>query len=233
MTRPVPENHPEPSRGLTRRPLATLLCLLLIGGTGLTPDAEAQTRNTDPKKTLKEQFWGQLYKDGGTTLFCGQTFDRKSVLVGELHVYSTTWMRDSLGCGTPWQCRERSTDYQRMASDMHNIFPEEARFELERRSAKFEELPSSNETEGCGYRRSFGIIDPPDSIKGEIARALLYMHTTYGLPLYGDLNQLKRWNRMDPPSEDEKARNLKIADLQGNENPFITYPEQAEIVTAP
>ena len=134
---------------------------------------------------------------------------------------------------TPWQCRENNRDYQRMASDLHNIVPENARFDYERRAAKFEDLPAGTAVEGCGYKRSFGIIEPPASIKGDIARALLYMHTTYGLPLYGDLNQLKTWTRIDPPSDTEMARNLRIAELQGNENPFITHPEQAEIVTLP
>ena len=116
---------------------------------------------------------------------------------------------------------------------MHNIFPENARFDLDRRAARFEDLPDETSVESCGFKRSFGIIEPPDRIKGDIARALLYMNRAYNLPLHGDLNQLKHWNRIDPPSDEEKARNLKIADLQGNGNQFILYPELAEIVTLP
>ena len=210
-----------------------MLRSLVLGSLMLGSAVQAQNTLTDPKVALKDFFWGQLYATGGKTFFCEEPFDRKSVLISEGYIYSTTWMRDSLECGTPWQCRENSADYKRMASDLHNIYPENARFDLDRRAAKFEDLPPSNITEECGYKRSFGIIEPPTRIKGDIARAMLYMITTYNLPLYGDLNQLKAWNRIDPPTDEEKDRNLKISKIQGNENPFITFPEQAEIVTLP
>ncbi len=210
--------------------MVRFLVILLLP---LSTHLQAQDRFTDPKSTLNDYFWAQLYQAGGTTLICQEPFERKGILITEGYVYSTTWMRDHLECGTPWQCRENSPAYQRMASDLHNVYPENSRFDLDRRAARFEDLPSDTATEGCGYKRSFGIIEPPLQVKGDIARALLYMHTTYGLPLHGDLNQLKAWTRMDPPSETEKERNLRIAEMQGNENPFITHPEQAEIVTLP
>ncbi len=195
--------------------------------------AHAQDRFHDPKAVLKEHFWGDLYASGGKTFFCGEPFEKKTVTVTDSYLYAKTWMRDHLDCGTPWQCRSNSTDYQRMASDLHNIVPESTRFELDRGSAKFENLDDSVESNACGYKRAFGLIEPPDRIKGDIARAMLYMHVTYELPLYGDLNQLKSWNREDPPSDEEKERNLRISEIQGNENSFITYPSQAEIVTLP
>ena len=205
------------------------ITLILLGSSV----ALSQDRFFDPKATLKEHFWGDLYDNGGRTFFCDKPFEKKSILVTDSYIYATVWMRDYLECGTPWQCRSDNRDYQRMASDLHNIYPEESRFEIERGAAKFEDLNPKTPEEGCGYKRAFGVIEPPDRIKGDIARALLYMHATYQLPLYGDLNQLKRWNRLDPPSISEMDRNLRIADIQGNENTFITYPGQAEIVTLP
>ncbi|WP_051085404.1 hypothetical protein [Hahella ganghwensis] len=132
----------------------------------------AQTQLNDPKETLKNEFWGKLYSTGGETLICKKKFSKKSILVTESYIYSTLWIRDNLECGTPRQCREHSATYRRLTSDLHNIYPEDARFELERRAAKFEELDHSVPVSECNIRRVFGVIDPPDDVKGDIARSL-------------------------------------------------------------
>ena len=36
---------------------------------------------------------------------------------------------------------------------------------------------------------------------------------------------LKDWNKIDPPSEVEKLRNVTVQKIQGNRNPFVDYPE--------
>ncbi|WP_241566997.1 endonuclease [Hahella sp. KA22] len=208
----------------------TVTVLLGVFMAGLLNVTHAQTKFNDPKQTLKEEFWGKLYANGGKTFFCKKEFSKKSILVTESYIYSSLWIRDNLECGTPRQCRENNEAYRRMASDLHNIYPEDARFELERRAAKFEELGNEVKANECGIRQVFGIIDPPDDIKGDIARSLLYMHTTYNLPLYGNLDQLKRWSRADPPTPEEIARDIQIRELQGNSNPFITHPESADQV---
>ena len=190
-----------------------------------------QTAFSDPKTTLKDEFWGKLYANGGTTLICKKEFSKKSILVTESYIYSTLWIRDNLDCGTPRQCRENSERYRRLTSDLHNIFPEDARFELERRAAKFEELDDSVPLSECDIKRVFGVIEPPDEVKGDIARSLLYMYTTYDLPLYGDLDQLKRWHQADPPSKEEIERNNAIKALQGNDNIFIIKPEASDSLT--
>lgn len=98
-------------------------------------------------------------------------------------------------------------------------------------------------------------VEPADEFKGDIARivAYLYMHykTNTNTPsdkksLTGDLNLndvigygdpkkpkdqtraieiLKKWNKMDEPSDVEKHRNHVVQQIQGNRNPFVDYPE--------
>ena len=63
-----------------------------------------------------------------------------------------------------------------------------------------------------------------DSVKGEIARTLFYMHVEYELPLNGMLPMLKRWNTADPPKQYERWRNKAIEVLQGIRNRFIDDP---------
>lgn len=36
---------------------------------------------------------------------------------------------------------------------------------------------------------------------------------------------LKAWNKLDPPSNVEKLRNITVQKIQGNRNPFVDYPD--------
>jgi deoxyribonuclease-1 len=73
-------------------------------------------------------------------------------------------------------------------------------------------------------------VEPRDAAKGNVARAIFYMHIEYGLPIVGQLQMFKQWHQMDPPDAEEKARNDKIASLQGNRNRFIDDPSQVELL---
>lgn len=201
--------------------------LQIIIFTALCATANAQTKFNDPKNTLKKHFWGDLYKDGGTTFYCKKPFTKKNVLVTDSHIYANGWVRDYLDCGTPRQCRNENNQYRRITSDLHNIVPADSRFELKRKNARFGELGDEVEKEDCGFRRSFLLLQPPKELRGDISRAILYMHDTYDLPVIGLIEDLKRWNQIDPPSEEEIERNQRIKEIQGNENPFITTPDRA------
>ena len=95
-------------------------------------------------------------------------------------------------------------------------------------------------------------FEPRDEVKGDIARAVLYLVVRYdgdvcskcsldlelvegdsdkytnvlGKEGYlGDIITLIKWHYEDPVSEDEMARNEVICKYQGNRNPFIDHPE--------
>ena len=85
---------------------------------------------------------------------------------------------------------------------------------------------------------------PPESIKGDIARALFYMDIRYegvgndpNLELtdelklikskstyMGSLSTLLVWHIIDPVSEEERIRNNEVYRYQKNRNPFIDHP---------
>ncbi|MFN0058328.1 MAG: endonuclease [Planctomycetota bacterium] len=87
--------------------------------------------------------------------------------------------------------------------------------------------------------------EPRDVEKGNLARALFYMHvryegdiagepdlelgdadTTFGCYCMGRLSTLLAWHSQDPPDSAEILRNNRIFSLiQGNRNPFIDHPE--------
>ena len=91
-------------------------------------------------------------------------------------------------------------------------------------------------------------FEPPDEVKGDVARMLFYMSVRYdassdgialnivdftGTPYgsstagngqIGKLSALKQWHNDDPPSDEEKHRNNLIFQIQGNRNPFVDNP---------
>lgn len=104
------------------------------------------------------------------------------------------------------------------------------------------------------------VFEPLDEYKGDIARAMFYMPARYysyvdvlhpklslvnGSPaaltasptqagLAGDLATLLSWHRLDPVDFYEVNRNnLIYQNYQGNRNPFIDYPDLAEIAYDP
>jgi len=184
----------------------------------------AQTVHADPDQVRQDLFWGDLYADGGETLFCQESFTANPILMTEAAVYSLQSIRSELRCGTARRCERESEDYRRMASDLHNLFPETSRFAMRLRNEEYGEVEDYISTGDCGERSSYRTLEPAEHARGTIARALFYMHATYELPLPGDLHVLQQWNRDHPPGADEIARNDRIEELQGNANPFISDP---------
>ncbi|XP_014506123.1 uncharacterized protein LOC106765869 isoform X1 [Vigna radiata var. radiata] len=91
---------------------------------------------------------------------------------------------------------------------------------------------------------------PPMQVRGDIARALMYMAVCYGFRQPGEspglqlsdtpnienremglLTTLLKWNEVDPPSREEKLRNERICKFyQHNRNPFVDHPEYANLI---
>ncbi|GFZ08678.1 hypothetical protein Acr_20g0004860 [Actinidia rufa] len=91
---------------------------------------------------------------------------------------------------------------------------------------------------------------PPAQVRGDIARAIMYMAVCYGLNESGGglnlhlsdspsivnremgmLSTLLKWNEIDPPSREEKLRNDRICiKYQHNRNPFVDHPEYATLI---
>lgn len=182
---------------------------------------------SDPKTVIKDQFWGNLYADGGQSFFCDITFSSKGFMLTEGYVYPLADVRNALSCGTSRQC-EKDTRYLQIASDLHNMIPVRNRTELRRRNTRYEDLGATIKEDDCGIRESGPFFEPPSNVKGDIARSMSYMVSAYDLPWLGSSKVFQSWNRADPPDDRELSRHNRIADIQGNENPFITDPAGVE-----
>ncbi len=176
-------------------------------------------------------FWSQLYADGGNTLYCNRPFgSRKGRRINIEHVFPMGWVAKALDCGSRSQCRASSPRFNRIEADMHNLYPALARINKARGSRAFGRVPGEPRRFGsCDFeidpqkRR----VEPRPAVRGNIARAMLYMQTRYGLRLFPrQARLLRQWHRDDPPDHEELRRNRVIERIQGERNPFIDHPER-------
>ncbi len=199
-----------------------ILCAALL--TIAAPAAADQT--TIP--TARGIFWSQLYPSGGFTLYCAQPFFRNLGLEVE-HVYASSWMVDHLGCTSRTQCRQTNARFNRMEADLHNLFPARAGANRARCNFMFGEVAGEPREFGttCDFEVDIDndVAEPPPDARGDVARAIFYMHQEYGLPIEATLLPvLQVWNLADPPTTVERQRNDAIEALQGTRNPFIDQP---------
>ncbi|MCK5902148.1 MAG: endonuclease [Cocleimonas sp.] len=174
-------------------------------------------------------FWGDLYGEGGVTLYSQQRFGRiKPEWINAEHVFPMAWVVKSLNCLDRQCCREKSKRFRLMESDLHNIYPARKDLNAARGSYSFGEVEGEERNWlsfdfEIDYQRN--LVEPPHVHRGEIARSIFYMVDAYGLKLFRkQMLLLRNWNELDPPSEEEQRRNHRIEQLQGGRNYFIDHP---------
>ena len=151
-------------------------------------------------------------------------------------------------------------------SDLHHIRPTISAYNSKRGSAMFGPIYGSSGYKGGSISYQGGgkdyytsnVFEPADSIKGDVARIIMYMYMHYNdgtikdlssitgwntKSYYGQMNinwvmgpnktdecftLLRYWNAIDPVSSDEITRNNYAAQIQGNRNPFIDHPTYAD-----
>jgi deoxyribonuclease-1 len=118
-----------------------------------------------------------------------------------------------------------SSNYRNMKSDLHNIVPMIEELHEDRKAFVPGEIQGEKSEYGaCDFELDPArkIYEPPDSVKGDVARAYLYMADTYGMRLKAeDRNLMLKWHKADPPDKWETERNRRIKAIQKTGNPFI------------
>lgn len=137
-----------------------------------------------------------------------------------------------------WPQSRFSTNYAAdiQKSDMHHLFPSDSRLNGVRSSNEFGEVSKDRLKFNCKTTARFGdadngsvVFEPPQTHKGNVARALFYFSVRYDLPIRENEEAvLRKWNREDPVDGEEFNRNEEILALQGDRNPFVDFPELAE-----
>jgi len=128
-----------------------------------------------------------------------------------------------------------------MKSDLHHIFPTFIGVNGMRGSEPFGEVSSPSYATDSGSKLGAEGFEPADTVKGDVARALLYFLVRYHDRKIKDgmdnkdfwtsrVEMFLRWNQQDPPDAAERRRNELIADYQGNRNPFVDNHRLADQV---
>jgi endonuclease I len=145
-------------------------------------------------------------------------------------------------------------------SDLFNLRAEDENVNADRGNLVFDEsLPADGGFADAGgiaeaplCSRDANSWEPPDIVKGDVARALFYMDVRYegsaagetdlqltddlaavstSAARMGRLTTLLVWDRLDPVDDVERLRHERIFSLyQHNRNPFIDHPEWVSMV---
>ncbi|MFT5468575.1 MAG: endonuclease I [Verrucomicrobiales bacterium] len=137
-----------------------------------------------------------------------------------------------------------------MKTDLHHLFPTISQVNSVRGSNPFGEIPDADTKEWWiaaipqtavptdeidGYSESTDLVfEPREAFKGNVARAMFYFYSIYGdrridkAWFEPQIETLVRWHQLDSVDDSERARSLSIAEVQGNENPFVVDPTLVE-----
>ncbi len=152
--------------------------------------------------------------------------------------------------------RSRGAEQDPSLSDLHHLFSSDSAANERRQNVPFglvrgtvlwtsSDPRTPGEVSRLGYANGNSgqlVFEPRPSVRGDIARALLYFHLRYhpdrpagystqNFAFERDL--LLAWAREDPPDAWERARNDGVQRAQGNRNPFIDWPALLDLLPAP
>ena len=122
-------------------------------------------------------------------------------------------------------------------ADLHHLFPTDSRMNSLRGNHEFGNVDKSN-SNTCGSFKvgrvsgqSGTYAEPPDSHKGNVARAVMYFSVRYEIKIRAyEESVIREWNRQDPVDEEEFLRAERIFEYQGVRNPFIDHPNLADSI---
>lgn len=129
-------------------------------------------------------------------------------------------------------------------NDLHHLMPTDPEVNSLRAAFPFGEVESSEtplscqssimgKGEGVKYStKDDSFFEPPQRIKGDIARALMYMSIRYEMYINDKQESfLRQWHKADPVDQDEARRNNLIHKYQGTRNPFIDFPHLVDSIS--
>ncbi len=209
-----------------------IFAITLLLGIYLGTPADAYRKPEGEYFNVLPLFWSRLYPDGGETLYCGRKFgSNKGRSINIEHVFPMSWALKKFGCKDRDHCRKTSPGFNKVEADMHNLYPARQEINQARSSYAFAMIRGEKRRFGkCDFeidqrRRR---VEPRPMSRGNIARAMFYMHQRYGLTIYKKQGELlKQWHREDPPDVEEQRRNEAIEKIQGTRNRFIDQPQLA------
>jgi hypothetical protein len=156
---------------------------------------EPQTTFQGYNARVRNAAWGEVYARGGLELYCRDRFTAADAQARRVNDYG------------PLNSSHGDSPYGELPGEQYRRF-----------------------TEYCSdFERGTGsapdLVDPTDAARGDLARAILYMHYVYGLPFddaVDDPEHHLAWANADPVNAAEIRREDEIERLQpGTRSPLI------------
>lgn len=120
-------------------------------------------------------------------------------------------------------CGRVDPGFAMMEADLHNLWPSVGSINKARGATAYGMVAGEPREYGsCDFEKADKRAEPRDSVKGDLARSVLYMRDRYRIRISErDQKLLEAWNREDPVDNWERERNRRIKAIQGNGNPWI------------
>ena len=187
--------------------------------------------------------------DRGACGFKARTDEQNKGDIEWEHVAPASWFGDRLPCwtkghrlckrrdGTPYKgrpcCEKPRVDeaFVERHNDPHNLFPAVMEVNNHRRNHPFGTVAGEPRAYGaCDFEVDgrLKLAEPAKCVRGEIARALLYMMERYEFDVKMSREELTRWNEGDPPEAWECDRARLIQASTGLANEFVKCSEKGE-----
>ena len=124
------------------------------------------------------------------------------------------------------KCAEKvNEEYRLMLADMFNLYPTIGEINGRRSNYSMAIIKGEKREFGkCDIEIKNKQIEPKESIRGEIARTYLYMHSVYpgrGIITNKNRKLLFAWNQSDPVDYWECERAKRIEKIQKNRNELV------------
>lgn len=125
--------------------------------------------------------------------------------------------------GNRSQCERTSQEAKNIIFDLHNLVPSVGQANRIRSDSRYGIIQGEERNLGtCDFEWTKDLVEPSDVIRGDLARVWLYMNHKHNVAISEDeLLMFLKWSRIDPPSEWEFIRNVRIKEIQGNSNVFV------------
>ena len=151
---------------------------------------------------------------------------------------ASSWNREHVW---PQSLSNNNWGTDKAGADLLHIRPTYETTNSTRGNKKYGYISDSKTTEtyqGMTYGYTSGnYFEPLDSVKGDVARTIMYLYTTYNLKytnkisitnVFASYDTLLKWHTADQPDVLEGNRNnFSETSIQKNRNPFVDHPEYA------
>lgn len=120
-------------------------------------------------------------------------------------------------------CEREDPRAQALMFDLHNLAPAIGQVNRLRSNDGYVEIPGDpSEFGSCQIQDGRGEFEPPDCLKGDLARVWLYMGLRHGVTITPDeRDRFESWSASDPVSPWESKREKRVFVHTFVQNPFV------------